>query len=180
MRGVAQRLGLALPCVTITVGGTNGKGSTCAMLESILLEAGYRVGTYTSPHLVDFAERARVNGRPADPALLAEQFEAVEAARGEVTLTYFEFSTLAILRLFQHAGLDAPGGLAAEEAAGQLAHRVGDEGRLGAEEPEEGDFVDAGLLRDGPGRGAAEARLGVESDGGFEALLTGRFGHWSS
>ena len=106
MRGVAQRLGLALPCVTITVGGTNGKGSTCAMLESILLEAGYRVGTYTSPHLVDFAERARVNGRPADPALLAEQFEAVEAARGEVTLTYFEFSTLAILRLFQHAGLD--------------------------------------------------------------------------
>jgi dihydrofolate synthase/folylpolyglutamate synthase len=106
VRGVAQRLGLALPCITITVGGTNGKGSTCAMLEAILLEAGYRVGTYTSPHLVDFAERARVNGQPAEAALLAEQFEAVEAARGDTTLTYFEFSTLAILRLFQHAELD--------------------------------------------------------------------------
>jgi dihydrofolate synthase/folylpolyglutamate synthase len=106
VRGVAQRLGLALPCTTITVGGTNGKGSTCAMLEAILLEAGYRVGTYTSPHLVDFAERARVNGKPAEATLLAAQFEAVEAARGEVTLTYFEFTTLAVLRLFQQAGLD--------------------------------------------------------------------------
>jgi len=100
-------MGLALPCATIVVGGTNGKGSTCAMLEAILLEAGYRVGTYTSPHLVDFAERARIDGRPAEAAALAEQFEAVESARGDVALTYFEFSTLAILRLFQHAGLDA-------------------------------------------------------------------------
>jgi dihydrofolate synthase/folylpolyglutamate synthase len=106
VRGVAKRLELELSCIVVTVGGTNGKGSTCAMLEAILLEAGYRVGTYTSPHLVDFVERARVNGVPADPDVLAAHFEAVEAARGEVPLTYFEFSTLAILRLFQRSGLD--------------------------------------------------------------------------
>ncbi|MFP5405571.1 MAG: bifunctional tetrahydrofolate synthase/dihydrofolate synthase [Gammaproteobacteria bacterium] len=107
VREVADRLGLALDCTVITVAGTNGKGSTCAMLEAILLEAGYRVGTYTSPHLVDFVERARVNGVPAEPQTLAAHFEAVEAARGTVSLTYFEFSTLAILRLFQESGLDA-------------------------------------------------------------------------
>ncbi|NLD68760.1 MAG: bifunctional tetrahydrofolate synthase/dihydrofolate synthase [Limnobacter sp.] len=106
VREVAQRLGLALDCTVVSVGGTNGKGSSCAMLEAILLEAGYRVGTYTSPHLVEFRERARIGGVPAEPRVLAEQFEAVEAARGAVTLTYFEFSTLAILRLFQHSGLD--------------------------------------------------------------------------
>ena len=106
MRSVAARLGLALPCTVITVGGTNGKGSTCAFLEAILIEAGYRVGTYTSPHLVDFCERARIGGVPADESQMVEQFEAVEAARDDTTLTYFEFSTLAILRLFQHAGLD--------------------------------------------------------------------------
>ena len=87
--------------------GTNGKGSTCAMLESILLAAGYSVGCYTSPHLVHFNERARLNGVPASDAQLLEQFEAVEAVRGEVPLTYFEFSTLAILRLFQQAAPDA-------------------------------------------------------------------------
>ncbi len=87
--------------------GTNGKGSTCAMLESILLAAGYSVGCYTSPHLVHFNERARLNGIPASDAQLVEQFEAVEAVRGEVPLTYFEFSTLAILRLFQRAAPDA-------------------------------------------------------------------------
>ena len=101
VREVARRLGLKLGCTVITVGGTNGKGSTCAMLEAILLEAGYRVCTYTSPHLVRFNERARVDGRPAADEELIEHFEAVEAARGEVPLTYFEFSTLAILRLFE-------------------------------------------------------------------------------
>ncbi|HRO60483.1 MAG TPA: Mur ligase family protein, partial [Burkholderiaceae bacterium] len=106
VREVAQRLGLALDCTVITVGGTNGKGSSCAMLEAILLEAGYRVGTYTSPHLVEFRERARVGGVPVEAQALAENFAAVEAARGAVALTYFEFSTLAILRLFQHGGLD--------------------------------------------------------------------------
>jgi len=107
VRAVAERLGLSLDCVKIVVGGTNGKGSTCAMLEAILLAAGYRVGLYTSPHLIDFNERARVNGEIASDAALVEQFVAVEAARGDTSLTYFEFSTLAILRLFAGARLDA-------------------------------------------------------------------------
>ena len=107
VRQVASRLDLDTPAVRIVVGGTNGKGSTCAMLESILLAAGYRVGLYTSPHLMVFNERARVNGEIVDDARLIAQFEAVEAARQGVTLTYFEFSTLAVLRLFAQAGLDA-------------------------------------------------------------------------
>lgn len=107
VREVAGRLGLDLGAVTIVVGGTNGKGSTCAMLEAMLLSAGYKVGLYTSPHLLDFNERARVNGESASDAALAEQFAAVDAARGETSLTYFELTTLAILRLFAQAGLDA-------------------------------------------------------------------------
>jgi dihydrofolate synthase/folylpolyglutamate synthase len=107
VRDVAQRLQLAPSCPTFIVGGTNGKGSTCAMLDSILRAAGYRVGLYTSPHLLDFNERVQVNGVPATDAALIEQFEAVEAVRGATTLTYFEFTTLAALRLFQSAGLDA-------------------------------------------------------------------------
>lgn len=106
-RAVAQRLGIELACPVITVGGTNGKGSTCAMLDSILRAAGYRVGLYTSPHLLRFNERAHIDGVPADDAALIEQFEAVEAARAEVSLTFFEFTTLAILRLFQRLNLDA-------------------------------------------------------------------------
>ena len=104
---VAQKLGLQLDCPVITVGGTNGKGSTCAMLESILLQGGYRVGLYTSPHILRFNERARINGEMATDAMLCASFEQVEAARGEVSLTYFEFTTLAILQLFAGAGLDA-------------------------------------------------------------------------
>jgi dihydrofolate synthase/folylpolyglutamate synthase len=104
---VRDRLGVAFSCPVIIVGGTNGKGSTCAMLESILLQAGYRVGLYTSPHLIDFNERARVNGEAVADAELVEQFEAVDAARGDVSLTYFEFTTLAILRLFAQSELDA-------------------------------------------------------------------------
>lgn len=104
---VRDALGLGFDCPVVTVGGTNGKGSTCAMLEAILLQAGYRVGLYTSPHLVHFNERARINGEIVSDAALVEQFEAVEAARGDVSLTYFEFTTLAILRLFAQAGLDA-------------------------------------------------------------------------
>lgn len=106
VREVAARMGIALPCTVITVGGTNGKGSSCAMLESILLAAGYRVGLYTSPHLVRFNERVRLGGVMVDDATLVEQFEAVEAARGETGLTYFEFSTLAALRAFQRAAPD--------------------------------------------------------------------------
>jgi dihydrofolate synthase/folylpolyglutamate synthase len=107
VRAVAERLGLRLECTTIIVGGTNGKGSTCAMLDSILRAAGYRVGLYTSPHLLRFNERAQVDGKAADDAALVEQFEAVERARGATPLTYFEFSTLAILRLFAATRLDA-------------------------------------------------------------------------
>ncbi|MBK4734083.1 bifunctional tetrahydrofolate synthase/dihydrofolate synthase [Noviherbaspirillum pedocola] len=104
---VRDALGLRFDCPVITVGGTNGKGSTCAMLESILLQGGYRVGLYTSPHLIHFNERARIDGEIVGDAQLVAQFEAVEAARGEVSLTYFEFTTLAIMRLFMEAGLDA-------------------------------------------------------------------------
>lgn len=107
VREVAARMGLELSGVKFVVGGTNGKGSTCAMLEAILLAAGYKVGLYTSPHLIDFNERARVNGQIASDADLIAQFQAVEAARGEVSLTYFEFTTLAILRLFSQSRLDA-------------------------------------------------------------------------
>lgn len=104
---VKERLGIHFNCPVITVGGTNGKGSTCAMLESILLHAGYRVGLYTSPHLLRFNERARIGGEAvADDALIAN-FELVEAKRGDTSLTYFEFTTLAVLRLFAEAKLDA-------------------------------------------------------------------------
>lgn len=107
VREVGQRLDLRFSCPVITVAGTNGKGSTCAMLEAILLQAGYRTGVYTSPHLVHFEERCRLAGESASPEALAEAFAAVEAVRGEVSLTYFEFSTLAILWLMRRAELDA-------------------------------------------------------------------------
>jgi dihydrofolate synthase / folylpolyglutamate synthase len=106
VREVAQRANIALQCTTIVVAGTNGKGSTCATLEAILLQAGYRVGCYTSPHLLRFNERARIDGRPVEDAALLPHFEAIEHARGETTLTYFEFTTLAILRLFAGMPLD--------------------------------------------------------------------------
>lgn len=103
---VRDRLGLAFRVPVITVAGTNGKGSTCAMLESVALAAGYRVGLYIKPHLVHFEERCRVNGASVDAAALLPHFEAVEAARQGITLTYFEFTTLAILRLLSMADLD--------------------------------------------------------------------------
>ncbi|HEY4374679.1 MAG TPA: bifunctional tetrahydrofolate synthase/dihydrofolate synthase [Burkholderiales bacterium] len=107
---VKERLGIRFDCPVITVGGTNGKGSTCAMLEAILRAAAFRTGMYTSPHLVKFNERARIDGRDIDDAPLAKAFARVEAARvqGEaVELTYFEFSTLAVMLLFMEAQLDA-------------------------------------------------------------------------
>ena len=107
VRQVADRLELRFDCPVITVAGTNGKGSTCAMLEAILLESGYRTGVYTSPHLVHFEERCRLSGQSASASELAEAFAAVDAARGEVSLTYFEFSTLAIMWLMSRAKLDA-------------------------------------------------------------------------
>ena len=103
---VKQRLGLQFVCPVIMVTGTNGKGSTCAMLESILLRAGYRVGLYIKPHFLHFNERARINGECASDAALIASFEAVEAQRGDVSLTYFEFTTLAIMHLLAAASLD--------------------------------------------------------------------------
>jgi dihydrofolate synthase / folylpolyglutamate synthase len=106
MQAVRQRLGLGFEVPVITVAGTNGKGSTCAMLESIALHAGYRVGLYIKPHLVHFEERCRVNGAPVAAEALLPHFEAVEAVRGDTPLTYFEFTTLAIMRLLSLAPLD--------------------------------------------------------------------------
>jgi dihydrofolate synthase / folylpolyglutamate synthase len=90
-----------LHCPVITVGGTNGKGSTCAILESILRAGGYRTGLYASPHLVRYNERVRIAGAEADDAALVAAFEAVEKARGGTPLTYFEYGTLAALWLFR-------------------------------------------------------------------------------
>lgn len=103
---VKHRLGLGSAAVIVTVAGTNGKGSTCAMLESVLLAAGYRVGMYNSPHLLTYNERVRVNGVPVGDASLCRAFEQVEAARDGVALTYFEFGTLAAWVIFAGAPLD--------------------------------------------------------------------------
>ncbi len=107
VNAVYARLDARLTCPVFTVGGTNGKGSACAMLESVLRAAGYRTGLYTSPHLLRYNERVRIDGREADDAALCDAFEAVERAREGVALTYFEFGTLAAFWLFARAGLDA-------------------------------------------------------------------------
>jgi len=91
---------------TITVTGTNGKGSTAAALNSILQHAGYRVGLYTSPHLLRYNERICINGQACSDADIMEAFAIVESARQQTTLTFFEFSTLAALWLFQKAAID--------------------------------------------------------------------------
>jgi dihydrofolate synthase/folylpolyglutamate synthase len=107
---VRDAMGLALAVPVITVAGTNGKGSTCAMLEAILSAAGYRVGLYTSPHLLRYNERVRIAKREADDAALVSAFARVEAARtvraGNTRLTYFEFGTLAAVDLFLRNALD--------------------------------------------------------------------------
>ena len=106
VRVVKDRMGLQFACPVIMVAGTNGKGSTCAMLESVLLHAGYRVGLYIKPHFLDFNERVRINGEMATDAMLVEAFDFVESRRGDVSLTYFEFTTLAIMYLISKAGVD--------------------------------------------------------------------------
>lgn len=103
---VLARMKLALPSPAITVGGTNGKGSTCAMLESILRCAGYRTGLYTSPHLLRYNERVRIAGHEAGDDALCASFAAVEHARDGVPLTYFEFGTLAAFDLFSRETID--------------------------------------------------------------------------
>ncbi|MGY0558450.1 MULTISPECIES: bifunctional tetrahydrofolate synthase/dihydrofolate synthase [unclassified Lysobacter] len=104
---VAGQLGLGRPArEVITVGGTNGKGSTVAFIEAIARAADWKVGSYTSPHLWRYNERVRIDGALASDADIVAAFEAIEAARGEVLLTYFEYGTLAALWLFERAGLD--------------------------------------------------------------------------
>lgn len=104
---VKERLALEPAFPIITVGGTNGKGSTCAMLESILRQAGYRVGRYTSPHLLRYNERVRIAGVESSDEAIVTAFGEIERARGDITLTYFEFGTLAALWHFVAERLDA-------------------------------------------------------------------------
>lgn len=107
VRTVAGRMGLRRPArKVVTVAGTNGKGSTIAFMEAIARAAGWRVGVYTSPHLFAYNERLRIDGVDIDDAALVSGFEAVEASRGEVALTYFEFGTLAALWILQRERLD--------------------------------------------------------------------------
>ncbi|ADV28095.1 FolC bifunctional protein [Pseudoxanthomonas suwonensis 11-1] len=107
VREVAARLGLERPAAqVVTVGGTNGKGSTVAFIEAIARAEGWKVGAYTSPHLLRYNERVRIDGAEAGDDELAGAFAAVESARGDTPLTYFEYGTLAALWLFQRAALD--------------------------------------------------------------------------
>lgn len=107
VRRVAERLGLlSTPPLTLTVGGTNGKGSTTTLLSLIYREAGYRVGAYTSPHLFRYHERVAIQGQPVDDAVLCRAFAAVEQGRDGEALTYFEFGTLAALWLFREARVE--------------------------------------------------------------------------
>jgi dihydrofolate synthase/folylpolyglutamate synthase len=108
VRDVAARLGLLEKrCPVVVVAGTNGKGSTAATLAALLQSCGLRVGLFTSPHLVRYNERVQIDGAPASDAALVTAFERIEAARGAVTLTFFEYNTLAALELFRDAALGA-------------------------------------------------------------------------
>jgi len=104
---VRAQMGLAPDFPLITVGGTNGKGSVCAMLEAVLTAAGYRMGCYSSPHLLRYNERVRIGRTDADDTTLCRALADVEAARQGVALTYFEFGTLAAMKSFVDAGVDA-------------------------------------------------------------------------
>ncbi|MFG0379613.1 bifunctional tetrahydrofolate synthase/dihydrofolate synthase [Pseudomonas sp. zbq_18] len=107
-RQVAERLGLGKPApLVVTVTGTNGKGSTCALLAALLHEQGLKVGVYSSPHLLRYNERVQFDGREATDSEFCEAFAAVESARAEISLTYFEMGTLAAFWLFERAQLDA-------------------------------------------------------------------------
>ena len=107
IRGLAQQLNLLeLDSKVVLVGGTNGKGSTVAMLESMAINNGLKVGCYTSPHLVEFNERIRINGKNIDDQTLINTFTRIEALRSDVDLTFFEFTTLTALLIFNHLPLD--------------------------------------------------------------------------
>lgn len=107
VRAVLEAMGSPRPApLVITVGGTNGKGSTVALLEGMLRAAGYRTGCYTSPHLLRYNERIRIEGEDAADEALVASFERIEAARGDIPQTYFEFGTLAAIDLMARASLD--------------------------------------------------------------------------
>ncbi|ENE9526891.1 bifunctional tetrahydrofolate synthase/dihydrofolate synthase [Vibrio parahaemolyticus] len=107
VQAVATKANLTKPAPTvITVAGTNGKGSTCALMEAILLDAGYSVGVYSSPHLIRYNERVRINGVDVEDAKHGEAFDYVEKQRGDISLSLFEFGTLAALRIFQVENVD--------------------------------------------------------------------------
>ena len=107
VRAVLQRLQPEpLPFLVITVGGTNGKGSCVAMLEAILSASGYQVGAYTSPHLLRYNERIRINGQEVEDEALCQTFARIDQVRGDQSLTYFEFSALAALELFHEARIE--------------------------------------------------------------------------
>ncbi len=103
---VKNRMGLQPTCPVVVVAGTNGKGSVCAFLTQIYKQAGFKVGTLTSPHLLRFNERIALNGQPVDDDSIVAAFERIEAARGEISLTYFEFNTLAAVDIFIQAQVD--------------------------------------------------------------------------
>lgn len=104
---VAERMAVLKPASFVfTVAGTNGKGTTCRTLEAVLMAAGYRVGVYSSPHLVRYTERVRVQGAELDEAAHVASFAEIESVRGDTSLTYFEFGTLSALWLFAQAQLD--------------------------------------------------------------------------
>lgn len=107
MNQMIRKMNIKFDIPVFTVGGTNGKGSICSYLEHILEAQGYKVGVHTSPHLLRFNERAKINGKYVEDEEFIKYFEAVEKARGELTLSYFEYTLLAILKLFQEKDLDA-------------------------------------------------------------------------
>ena len=107
VQAVAQKSNLTKPAKhVITVAGTNGKGSTCALMEAILLDAGYSVGVYSSPHLIRYNERVRINGQDLSDQQLVDSFDFIEKERGEISLSFFEYGTLAALRAFQVENVD--------------------------------------------------------------------------
>ncbi|MEG3134992.1 bifunctional tetrahydrofolate synthase/dihydrofolate synthase [Rouxiella sp. T17] len=107
IRAVATRMDLLTPAPQVfTVAGTNGKGTTCRTLEAVLMAAGYRVGVYSSPHLVRYTERVRIQGQELSEAEHCQSFALLEAGRGDTSLTYFEYGTLSALQLFKQARLD--------------------------------------------------------------------------
>ncbi len=104
---VARKMNLTQPAPkVITVTGTNGKGTTCHTLESIFMASGLKVGVYSSPHLIRYTERVRIQGQELPESDFCEVFATIEAQRADISLTYFEYGTLAALQLFKQAKLD--------------------------------------------------------------------------